>query len=189
MEEWHPADLEDFAGDVFKRSHKWPHELYPPPPDKERWGLGIPAYNLHLLCVDWRESKTKILRELHKWFERHWSAIPAGERCPDEGGRKHQYFPWLVDLAIYRASESGLTRNEAMNRMNPLFAAIMPSEANKLSPPHWADAKRKTKERLKQRRGVYEDFFQKAPSREQFTPDRTNAGYSARFYPDLRHSN
>jgi len=102
----------------------------------------------HLLEIDWHRSRAEIVRAFEKWL----GDRPTGR---DNGGPRNPK-PWLIDLAIYRASIAGLTRPAALKRLAPLFqwAGVAQTEANKFSPSHWVDAKRRTADRLTELRKI-----------------------------------
>jgi hypothetical protein len=116
---------------------------------------------LHLISINWSGSRTKIRRELDEWVAKHWAAVPSEARQSDKGGRKNQFHTWLVDLAIYRAGEAGLTRSHSIGVLAPLFGNITPNKHNKISPSHWEDAQHRTQDRLLKHRLILDDRAKK----------------------------
>jgi hypothetical protein len=107
---------------------------------------------LHGFEIDWSRGKEAIASWFKRWVESkpHFKAHRKWPLWTPRGGRKNQFIPWLVDLAIFRASEAGIPVAEAPARLQPLIDWSFTKK--KFTQRGWNKAKKNTEARIAQAR-------------------------------------
>ena len=107
---------------------------------------------LHGFEIDWSRGKDAIASWFQAWARSkpHDKAKRQWTGWTKQGGRKNQYLPWLVDLAIYRADKAGIKPSQAETMLQPLIGWSFTKK--KFSAIGWSKAKARTEQRIAENR-------------------------------------
>ena len=125
------------------------------------------SLSLHLLEIDCSNTPSSIKKALSRWVDNNcssdtWLAKRSAPVLKDlgisqekpKGGRPPSYIGQLVDLAIYRLDNAGISRKQGVQGLQQLArrGKIEDTPDNKLSDQHWQSAVQRISKTIPERK-------------------------------------
>jgi hypothetical protein len=135
----------------------------------------------HLLTFNWEHfSREKILEAVGNWIDSKPNYILNEGRLglAKKTGRPESYVHRLIDLAILRLSQAGVTQKQGVDLLKRTMPNPLPDslpDPKNFTPSHWSDAKRQAERDIRTRKtellsvasnigGNWRDWFVKLPT-------------------------